>query len=149
MGFGDGNCREVVHVRESQLQSPVEGIVATTIFERYGGFATVRKVVVEFYDRILDEAQLAAFFADTNMQRLIEHQTQFISAVMGGPSSTTDEQLYRSHANLNISADDFNLVAAILEETLEDFDVEGDDVRHIMQGVKGKEPFIVGKSNAA
>ena len=123
--------------------------MAATIFERYGGFAVVRKIVSEFYDRVLDEPQLAGFFEDIDMQRLIEHQTQFISAVMGGPSSTTDEQLYKAHASLNIRPEDFRLVASVLEETLEDFDVAEDDIHYILQGVKAKEPLIVRQAASA
>ena len=64
-----------------------------TIFERYGGFSKVSKVVMSFYDKILNSSILAPYFAKTDMKRLIDHQTKFISSLMGGPASYTSEHL--------------------------------------------------------
>jgi hypothetical protein len=47
----------------------------TTVFERCGGFASVRKVISTFYDKILDSTVLSGYFADVDMRRLIDHQT--------------------------------------------------------------------------
>ena len=65
----------------------------STIFQRYGGFASVSRVVMSFYDKVLDSPVSSPYFANTNMKRLIDHQTKFIAQVMGGPASYTDEQL--------------------------------------------------------
>ena len=73
-----------------------------TMFERYGGLAFVSRVVLGFYDRVLASARLAPFFADTDMQRLVEHQAKFISSVMGGPESHTEAMLRDAHAHLDI-----------------------------------------------
>ena len=67
----------------------------STIFQRYGGFASVSKVVMSFYDKVLDSPVASPYFANTNMKRLIDHQTKFIAQIMGGPVSYTDEQLER------------------------------------------------------
>ena len=49
--------------------------MATTVFERYGGFAAVRKVISAFYDKLLDSEMLSGYFANIDMRRLIDHQT--------------------------------------------------------------------------
>ena len=36
--------------------------MASTMFERYGGFATVSKIVSAFYDKVLDSSILAPYF---------------------------------------------------------------------------------------
>ena len=69
-----------------------------TIFERYGGFATVRKVVSTFYDYVLEDEVTAPYFAGVDMRSQIDHQSKFVSAVMGGPGSYTDEHLQRVDA---------------------------------------------------
>jgi hemoglobin len=40
-----------------------------------GGFAKVRLLVSEFYDRVLDSDTLAPYFDGIDMRRLIDHQT--------------------------------------------------------------------------
>ena len=43
-----------------------------TLFDKYGGFATVSKVVMSFYDRVLDSDQIGEYFEDIDMKRLID-----------------------------------------------------------------------------
>ena len=58
-----------------------------TMFERYGGFATVSKVVLTFYDKAIDSDIIGKYFENVDMPALIDHQTKFVSQVMGGPAS--------------------------------------------------------------
>lgn len=44
-----------------------------TIFERNGGFATVRRVVATFYDYVLENEVVAPYFAGVCMRRQIDH----------------------------------------------------------------------------
>ena len=78
------------------------------MFERYGGLAFISRVVLNFYDRVLASARLAPFFADIDMQRLVEHQAKFISSVMGGPSSYSTAALREAHAHLQINDPTFD-----------------------------------------
>ena len=61
-----------------------------TMFERYGGFATISQVVGSFYDKVLDSPITSPYFADVDMRGLIDHQTKFFAFLMGGAS-----QLYQ------------------------------------------------------
>ena len=67
--------------------------MSRTVYEQLGGFVVVRKIVTEFYNNVLDNEELATFFSTTDMERLIDHQTKFISMLLGGPVSYTEEQL--------------------------------------------------------
>ena len=118
----------------------------STIFERYGGFATIRKIVSDFYDRVLDEPDLEAFFINVDMPRMIDHQTKFISTITGGPANVSNEEIRRAHNRLKIQASHFNKVAVILEETLEDHGVQPEDVAYVMAEVGAREAFIVSSS---
>ena len=64
-----------------------------TPFERYGGFATVSRIVMSLYDRLLEDDEVGPFFDDVDMPKLIDHQTKFVSSLMGGPASFTDEHI--------------------------------------------------------
>lgn len=119
--------------------------MASTVFERAGGFAAVRKIVSDFYNRLLDDDALQKYFTGIDMPRLIDHQTQFISSVMGGPGDVTNDALAKAHARLGISKADFKAVVAILQETLEDHGLPDDSVQHVMDQVTAREAFIVSK----
>lgn len=117
--------------------------MASTLFERYGGFASVSRIVSEFYDRVLDSPTLSGYFANTDMKDLIDHQTKFIASVMGGPGSYSDDVLERVHAKLNINERDFLEVVSLLKETLADFDVADGDIAEIESGFMRRKRFIV------
>ncbi|MGE0745723.1 MAG: group 1 truncated hemoglobin [Rhodospirillales bacterium] len=119
--------------------------MASTVFERCGGFATVRRVVSAFYDRVLDSPTLSPHFEAIEMKTLIDHQTKFIASVMGGPASFSDEALKRAHARLGISRAEFEEIVGLLRETLEDFDVSAGDVAQVIGEVRRREPVIVSR----
>ena len=102
--------------------------MTTTVFERCGGLANVRKVISAFYDKLLDSEMLSGYFAHVDMRRLIDHQTKFISSIMGGPASFSDDMLRRAHAKLGLSHEDLMEMGALLRETLEEFDFEQADI---------------------
>jgi hemoglobin len=118
-----------------------------TMFERYGGFAVVHKVVLAFYDRVLDSDVLAGYFDGVDMRRLVDHQTKFISQVMGGPVTYTNEVLQQLHATLQITDAAFDEMIRLMGETLEDFDFEADDVAAVVADLRSRKPFIVGVGN--
>ncbi len=114
-----------------------------TIFERYGGFSTVRKVVSTFYDYVLEDAIMAPYFVGIDMRRQIDHQSKFISAVMGGPGSYSDDHLQRVHARLGITRDAFLVMGGLLKEAMEDHDMAAEDVDLVMREIVSREHLIV------
>ncbi|MBC8159461.1 MAG: group 1 truncated hemoglobin [Alphaproteobacteria bacterium] len=117
--------------------------MARTIFERYGGFAKISRVVSDFYENMLDEPIVAKYFDNVDMRRLMDHQTKFIAQLTGGPVSYSDEALQRVHAHLSIDNTAFNAMARILCETLEDFDFAQDDVDAIRAEIAVRRHLIV------
>ncbi|HUF70922.1 MAG TPA: group 1 truncated hemoglobin [Longimicrobiales bacterium] len=113
------------------------------IFERLGGFARVRLLVSDFYDRVLESESLAPYFDGIDMRRLIDHQTKFISSVTGGPASFTDAHLERSHRHLQIRPEHFDEMSQVLVETLEDANVDADIVTRIAAQVAAVRERIV------
>jgi len=45
----------------------------SSLFELYGGFASVSKIVMAFYDKILDSDIAGPYFDDVDMKALIDH----------------------------------------------------------------------------
>jgi hemoglobin len=117
--------------------------MAQTVFERVGGVMVVRKIVTDFYDRVLDSPVVRHHFAKVSMPRLIDHQAQFISQLLGGPIRISDETLQHAHARLRITPEEFEEVGRILRETLEEAGWASEDIAFVMGEVRRHEPLIV------
>ena len=114
-----------------------------SIFERYGGFAKVSRIVSSFYDSVLDSPLLAPYFGGIDMRRLIDHQTKFMAAVMGGPASYTREHLERVHEHLRITDEAFDELTLLLRETLEDHGLDESDIATVYGTVVSHRSTIV------
>jgi hemoglobin len=131
--------------RARRFRAAAEEKMAETMFERYGGFASVSRVVSEFYDRALDSPVISGYFVKVDMKRLIDHQTKFIAQVMGGPVSFSNESLERVHKDLDITEAAFSEMAKLLGETLEDFDLEAADVDAILAEIMKRKNYVVAR----
>ncbi len=120
--------------------------MSSSLYDKYGGFATVSNLVHDFYDRIGQTPELDSYFEGVNMSRLISHQTKFLCMALGGPADYTGRQLSAAHKSLSITPAHFDLVAEILQETLEDGGVEEDDINAIMGIVGSTKEDIVAKA---
>lgn len=118
--------------------------MANSMFERYGGFAAVSKVVMAFYDKALDSDVIGDYFEDIDMPRLIDHQTKFIAMAMGGPASYTNEMLRQVHVGLNIDTAAFNEAVSLLQQTLEEFELAPEDVGVIIEDIRNRAQYIIG-----
>jgi len=118
----------------------------TSLFEQVGGFAQVRLIVSDFYDRILDSENLRHYFEHIDVRRLIDHQTKFVSALMGGPVSFTNEHLARAHQHLGISPEEYEEMGEIFRETLEDHDLPEADVQRLHAHILSLQEIVTGDS---
>ena len=107
-----------------------------SLFDKYGGFTTLTKLVHEFYRKVLERPQLKAYFEGVSIEKIMEHQVNFLGLALGGPNEYQGRDLKESHAHLNIGTDDFFLVVALLEETLDEFGVEEEDINSILDIVR-------------
>lgn len=117
--------------------------MSQTIFERYGGFAKISRLVMSFYDKMLSSPLTSPYFTNIHMRKLIDHQTKFMASMMGGPASYTNEHLERVHANLGITEEAFSEAVIMLSETLEDNDFKDEDVQAVEDAVMSRKNFIV------
>jgi hemoglobin len=115
------------------------------MFEKYGGFASVSKIVMSFYDKVIDSDQIGHFFDDIDMSRLIDHQTKFIASVMGGPASYTADALRQMHKAYDIGTVDYEEMSRLLRETFEEFDVKPTDIEQVMNKIESLARFVITK----
>lgn len=114
-----------------------------SLFEKYGGFAKVSRIVSAFYDKALESPLLAPYFESVEMRRLIDHQTKFIAQAMGGPASYSNQELERVHAGIGVTDQAFAEMHMLLRETLEDFGLEDEDVDAVCSEIVARKPYIV------
>jgi hemoglobin len=97
-----------------------------SIFESIGGEPALVAVVDDFYVRVLDDPQLAGFFAGANMPKLKGKQVEFFAAALGGPDIYEGGTMRQVHAGRGISQADFDKVAYHLVGALAGAGVPGD-----------------------
>ena len=114
-----------------------------SLYNKYGGFEAVSKIVHGFYDKVLMSEILKPYFEGMNTQRLIDHQTRFFCDIMGGPIAFEGRTLAEVHRGKSITEDAFAEMAELLEETLEDHGVEDGDVNALMMIVEDLKDQIV------
>ena len=115
-----------------------------SLYDQLGGFSAVRKLVSDFYDRVLEEETLVPFFKDTDMPDLIDHQIKFWTTLLGGPTSYAEEQLSKIHASLGIQGHHFDLVVDLAVETLEDHDLNAQQIGEFSEQLRGyRSQFVV------
>jgi hemoglobin len=117
--------------------------VSMTLYDRYGGYETFSRIVESFYRAVLRESSLQPYFTGVDMQRLMTHQTQFLAVALGGPVTYDGRSLADAHRRLRIQEADFNLVAELLVEALEDGGMAADDIETVVGIVLGTRAQIV------
>lgn len=117
--------------------------MANTLFQKYGGFSGISRVVLTFYDKVLESDQIGDYFAEIDMKRLVDHQTKFISSLLGGPASFADEQLKRIHAHLGISNQDFDEMSKLLAEAFEEHGFEPTECDAVVREIEARRSVIV------
>lgn len=118
-------------------------IVTRSIYEKYGGFTQVSRIVLDFYNRLLDDDELGPFFDNVDMGRIVDHQTKFIASILGGPASFTDEQIRQLHRHLSITDTHFDELKRMLSETLSDHGFAGDDVAAVAEEFEQRRGLVV------
>ena len=113
--------------QKTKTKARARSIPAATLYERLGGAPAISAVVDAFYQRVLADAVLRPFFAETNLQWLKARQKQFFGRALGGPEKYKGRPMREAHAQLPIEQMHFDRVAehliAVLNEAKIGFDL--------------------------
>lgn len=104
-----------------------------SMFQRFGGAEAVAGLVLRFYDRVLAAERLSPYFRNCDMRRLIEHQAKYLSAVMGGPASYSEDELREMHAHLGVTGGDFDEMLRQLRGAMEEAGFAREDIDVVMR----------------
>lgn len=115
-----------------------------SLYDKYGGLITITQLVRLFYQKLLDSPLVAHYFENINLNKLMEHQTNFIIRLLGGPDVYSGRDLKAAHANLGITEADLTEVVELLDEALVEMEVEPDDITAILDVIGQHKDQIVG-----
>lgn len=119
-----------------------------TLYEKYGGTPTVTKIVKAFYQIVLDRPNLARYFVNIDMDKLIRHQIDFVCSLLGKPSKNDYdmEQFKMAHKKFKITNRSFDDVAHIFVTVLHNSGVSDEDIENISENLEGLRDLIVGQN---
>lgn len=115
----------------------------SSTFQKYGGFSAVSRVVLSFYEMVLDSDIVGHHFDDVDMPRLMDHQTKFVASLMGGPAAMSDEQLAHVHRRLDITDDEFDEIVNLLGAAMKQHGMADDDIHDIEKVFSAKRGLII------
>jgi hemoglobin len=100
----------------------------STLYERIGGAQGVDDLVVEFYERVLHDEELAPFFHGVKMDHLKHMQVAFFTIAAGGPTDETPGSIKVVHSGRRIADRHYRRFVAHLLDTLEARGLSEEDV---------------------
>ncbi len=103
-----------------------------TLYERMGGDEKVTQMLHAFYEKVLTDSELAPFFAQTDIQKLVKMQHEFFSIALGGPVEYPSRRLIAAHHGRGISRKHFTKFCHHLLDTLVDHGLSSKDADQVL-----------------
>lgn len=102
--------------------------IDSTLFDRLGGFDTMRRVHKIFYDKLFVHPWLKQFFVEHPQEIFENQQTNFMAGLMGGPKLYAGKTPKMAHQNILITDELFETRNGILSQAIKEAGI-ADDVR--------------------
>lgn len=102
-------------------------VLQRNLFEAIGGRPAIVSMVTAFYDRVLQDVELAPFFSDISIDRLRNMQFEFFSAALGGPTRYEGRPVAHAHQPLKITRQHFQRFVEHLFEALQEYPLNEQD----------------------
>ena len=118
-----------------------------TLYDRIGGEAAVAQLVEGFYGRVLADADLAPFFADSTIAKLRAMQTLFFCAALDGPFEYSGRPLATVHYGRGIRPPHLARFVAHLLATLRELRLGEEDVLEIVSRIDTYADEITGDTS--
>jgi len=116
-----------------------------SLYHKIGGQAAMDAAIKLFYKKMLADEKVSHFFDDVDMKQQHKKQKAFISAALGSPKPWTGRNMRRAHRDVEISEEDFGVVAGHLQATLEELKVKKELVGEIMKIVGSTKDDVMNK----
>lgn len=119
------------------------------LFERLGGKPAVEAAVDLFYDKLLADSRISAFFKGIDVKRQRAKQKAFLTYAFGGAPNYSGESLRKAHKRLveekGLNDSHFDIVAGHLQVTLVELGVPSDLVKEVMAIAAGARKDVLNR----
>lgn len=115
-----------------------------SMFERVGGTPAVTALIDNFYAKILSSPVSSPVFQDRDVQRVKKYQVEFFSNALGSGTPYTGQGMRAVHTGLNITEEQFAVVAGMLSDTMKEMNIPQDIFDAVMGLAGSLKPDIVG-----
>jgi hemoglobin len=102
-----------------------------------------------FYDRMLADERVSAYFMGVDLARLRVHQRSFLVAVLGDPGAFNALTVQHAHFPLTISDSDFDITAQHLLDSLLEAGVPASEKKQILRRLERVRTHVVAPSSKA
>ncbi|HET8957991.1 MAG TPA: group 1 truncated hemoglobin [Microcella sp.] len=113
------------------------------LYERLGGEAGLDRAVRELSDRIKVDPVLGRFFAHLDYDAIVQHRSDYLIAILGGPERYTGQGMREAHRHLALSDEHMDTFLRLVRETLTDCDVSPLDVEAAVGQLDRLRPALV------
>lgn len=122
----------------------------STLYERVGGAPGVAEMINQFYVRVLNDAELRGFFADSSVDQLKRMQQEFFAAALDGPMTTGGTDLHKIHQGRGITREHLTRFVNHLITVLDRQDsISRHDAMDIIFRIATYSDQIIGESGGA
>lgn len=105
------------------------------LFERVGGQNRIGEMVEDFYSNIMKDDSLSSFFQNIDMDKQKNHQTHFLSFVMGGPNQYSGRTLAKAHEGVNATGEHFDSIIGHLQTTMEKHQMSKEEIDSVLKSI--------------
>ena len=107
-----------------------------SLVEKLGGKENIIKIAEIFYAKVLDDPQLAPFFADTNMKRQHGKMISYLRYAFGDNPHYESLSKHKAHAMAvaqGLNDAHLNLASKHLQNTLRELEIEDNLIMEVMR----------------
>ncbi len=109
-----------------------------------GGAPAVSAAVDSFYDRVLADQDLTAWFDGIELDKLKAHQRAFLAVGLGGPELYEGRSMRTAHRGQQITNDAYTAALDHLAEALTDLGVQKSVTEQVIDRIEKLRAAIVG-----
>jgi hemoglobin len=114
-----------------------------SLYDRLGGKEKIEQMVGDFYSSIMDDDSINHFFKEVDMDRQINHQTNFLSFVTDGPNHYTGRTIAKAHEGVNATSQHFDSIIDHLRNTMEKHQINESEIESLLQNLSTYKKDIV------
>ncbi len=116
------------------------------LYETIGGNHTIWEATESFYRRVLDDEALRPFFEKTDMAKLQEGQSMFISMLLGGRVVYTGKEIGTAHHSARmrgLTSEHFDRFLQHFRDALDEVGVKPDKAEEVLKLLESKRSAVL------